>query len=444
MRALLITVGSRGDAEPFCALADALGSSGHRADLFLARDVMHLAPPSATVHELPFTQLDFYKYVGNPSHGSDHPNPRVRFVGVVADVIAGLVLPQWEKTVEVARHADVIITSSLARPLAMAISQKLGIPICIVHLQPLLPTKLFPHYSHTDKCVEAIKAGDGAANEENLATYWELERFQYDFLQDRLEELYSSLGTTSPSVNDCLHVALTGRHCTTYIANAFSHRLIPPCPDAGPNVFDVGPLADHYTPRGWTPPAELVSFLEGCADPPVCVGYGSMPFEKACMVVEVLRKLSLKAVLVGDALKLAEIGGAGNDVLHVSSAPYAWLLPRCSMMMCHGGAGVVNAALRAGIPVVISPLMGDQFFWAELLEAKGLGAKAGNLNGVTEQDLSCGIQRAEACKEAAGELGRAIRSDSTGVNSLISALEAKLASARASGSGEQSDRAPHS
>ena len=41
--------------------------------------------------------------------------------------------------------------------------------------------------------------------------------------------------------------------------------------------------------------------------------------------------------------------------------------------MSHGGAGVLHSTLRAGIPAVIAPLMGDQFAWARLVDARYLG-----------------------------------------------------------------------
>ena len=51
-------------------------------------------------HELPFTQQDCYKYVGNrknPQAGAatHHPNPRVPFIGVVTDIMGELVLPRF-------------------------------------------------------------------------------------------------------------------------------------------------------------------------------------------------------------------------------------------------------------------------------------------------------------------------------------------------------------
>ena len=72
------------------------------------------------------------------------------------------------------------------------------------------------------------------------------------------------------------------------------------------------------------------------------------------------------------------------------------------MMLCHGGAGVVHAALRAGVPPVISPLMGDQFFFAELLSAKGLGVRASAaLVSMTTDELIDAIEnKAPGCREA--------------------------------------------
>ena len=38
----------------------------------------------------------------------------------------------------------------------------------------------------------------------------------------------------------------------------------------------------------------------------------------------------------------------------------------------HGGAGTSAAALRAGVPSVVVPFLGDQYFWAKILTQKGV------------------------------------------------------------------------
>jgi len=62
----------------------------------------------------------------------------------------------------------------------------------------------------------------------------------------------------------------------------------------------------------------------------------------------------------------------------LEKVPHGWLFPRgeCCLLlfpsqayipvdaaMHHGGAGTVGASLRAGIPTLIKPWFGDQFFW---------------------------------------------------------------------------------
>lgn len=50
-----------------------------------------------------------------------------------------------------------------------------------------------------------------------------------------------------------------------------------------------------------------------------------------------------------------------------------WRLPQCRCMVSHGGAGVLHSTLRAGIPAIIAPFFGDQFFHAKLIQARELG-----------------------------------------------------------------------
>ena len=64
----------------------------------------------------------------------------------------------------------------------------------------------------------------------------------------------------------------------------------------------------------------------------------------------------------------------------LEKVPHGWLFPRgtsatraldemlmrllaVNAAMHHGGAGTVGASLRAGLPTIIKPWFGDQFFW---------------------------------------------------------------------------------
>ncbi|KAF9957504.1 Sterol 3-beta-glucosyltransferase [Mortierella alpina] len=57
----------------------------------------------------------------------------------------------------------------------------------------------------------------------------------------------------------------------------------------------------------------------------------------------------------------------------LKSVPHDWLFHRLAGVVHHGGAGTTAAGLRAGVPTVIKPYFGDQYFWAQRLEESGVG-----------------------------------------------------------------------
>jgi sterol 3beta-glucosyltransferase len=56
----------------------------------------------------------------------------------------------------------------------------------------------------------------------------------------------------------------------------------------------------------------------------------------------------------------------------LDKVPHDWLFPRIDAALHHGGAGTTGASLRAGIPTLIKPWFGDQFFWASRVQALGV------------------------------------------------------------------------
>lgn len=64
---------------------------------------------------------------------------------------------------------------------------------------------------------------------------------------------------------------------------------------------------------------------------------------------------------------------AEDRFLHVEYVDFGYVLPRCRVIVHHGGIGTLAEAVKAGIPQLIRPLAFDQFDNADRVHQLGLG-----------------------------------------------------------------------
>jgi UDP-glucoronosyl and UDP-glucosyl transferase len=68
----------------------------------------------------------------------------------------------------------------------------------------------------------------------------------------------------------------------------------------------------------------------------------------------------------------ARLGAQPPHVRVEATLPQVALLPRCALMVTHGGFNSVKEALAVGVPMVICPIAGDQPYCAKRCEALGV------------------------------------------------------------------------
>ncbi|RQS91720.1 glycosyltransferase [Burkholderia seminalis] len=140
--------------------------------------------------------------------------------------------------------------------------------------------------------------------------------------------------------------------------------------DWPPNVWACGQW--RVDGRAWAPPCDLSAFLES-GDPPVYIGFGSMAgFDRAAMADALTRALAGRRALFYPGWSGIEASMLPAHVRVIGDTPHDWLFPRVSMAIHHGGSGTTHSAARAGIPSVVVPFAGDQFFWANRLQRLGV------------------------------------------------------------------------
>jgi UDP:flavonoid glycosyltransferase YjiC (YdhE family) len=91
-------------------------------------------------------------------------------------------------------------------------------------------------------------------------------------------------------------------------------------------------------------------------------------------VIEGLRDEALNIVVtVGPDHNPAALGRQPSNVIVERYLPHALLLPLCALVISHGGAGTMLAALCNGLPLLTVPQGADQYLNAEACARRGVG-----------------------------------------------------------------------
>ncbi len=208
--------------------------------------------------------------------------------------------------------------------------------------------------------------------------------------------------------------------------DGYSPHVVPPPPDWGDRHHVTGYWFLDPDPE-WKPPPGLVDFL-AAGPPPVCVGFGSMHNRDAArvteLVVRALERSGQRGVLLTGWQGLVPIHR--SDRLYSAAAvPHSWLFPQVAGVVHHGGAGSTAAGLRAGVPSLVVPFMGDQPFWGRRVQALGVGPKPIPRRRLSAERLAEGIRLMvadEAMRRRAADLGARIREED-GVGRAVDLLE---------------------
>jgi UDP:flavonoid glycosyltransferase YjiC (YdhE family) len=106
----------------------------------------------------------------------------------------------------------------------------------------------------------------------------------------------------------------------------------------------------------------------GSGDPPVFIGFGSMPIlDPAPLVdaaIEAARLAGVRVLVGAGWTELAKADATLPEYVRLTGdIDHDWLFPRCRAVIHHGGTGTTGAGLTAGRPTWIYSLFFDQPFW---------------------------------------------------------------------------------
>jgi sterol 3beta-glucosyltransferase len=413
MKITLLTYGSRGDVQPYAALALGLQKAGHTVKLAAP----HRFAGFAAEHGLPFVPL-----AGDPEEISKLINDAgmspPRMLKGMMDYVFSIAGDVARAAFAACGDADLVVHSFLFTTGGHSVARARGIPDISVQAFPMFaPTRAFPN-------VALANVPPGAFS---YFTHWlATQIFWYGGNSG-----YKQLRRLAPDVFSLkLYWPFAEKQpIQTPLLMAYSPTVIPQPRDwTAPHIHTVGYFFLDAA-EAYTPPQALTDFL-AAGDAPVCVTFGSMINQEAERIYSVVR-MALKQtrqrgiILTGwGGIESAEY----TDLFHLEAAPHDWLFPRCKTVVHHGGAGTTAAGLRAGIPNIIVPHGVDQPFWGKRVAAIGAGPTPLDLKKLSVASLTAAFAGAEssALRARAQEVGRLIRSED-GVTRAVELIEEHVA-----------------
>lgn len=370
MRILLLGWGSRGDVEPFVALGRGLRAAGHRVAVAAGADFadwieghgLECEPFSVDMEQSMRTPLGRRWLGASTGSQRDELRTMAQVVRAFAPILATDLL-------RMVRPDDLVVSSSLTFDSMLAIARARGCQHVTALFTPGIPTRsgaasLLPVRADGDSRLN-VASGYAA-----LAAMHRVMGPAGRIVRDRLDLPHESFWRYGEQ----------GRRVPVLIP--VSPIVLPPPPDWGPRVRVTG-YWNLPAPRGADleaqVPAQVRAFLEA-GEAPVYLGFGSMtsadPRATADLIFEAVKRTGVRAVVSRGVDRLGDAGVPDElrrRVLLVDSVPHAWLLPRCAAVVTHGGSGSTGAGLRAGVPSMAVPHIGDQPYWGRRLHELGVG-----------------------------------------------------------------------
>jgi UDP:flavonoid glycosyltransferase YjiC (YdhE family) len=409
MKLVVVTYGTEGDARPLAALCRALMDAGHEALLLadgatlgtaqslgvrtmaLAGDIRGTLQPSGSIARVVAKGSDF---------------------GGTAKVLAQIAnahAEAWMRSVVTAGHGcDAIVVSGLAAFVGLSAAEYLGITAIGAGLIPITPTSAFASPFLPPRFVPRFF---------NRPSHSLVNALLWRAFRDATNDARAKVCGLAPRREGWT------RHPMLY---GVSPTLVPRPRDWPANARMCG----QWTPPdpGFAPPQALAEFL-AAGDAPLYIGFGSMAgFDRQQLIGELVAAVAGRRALFNPGWSGADVSGLPANFFAVGDIPHAWLFPQTSLVVHHGGSGTSHSATRAGVPSVVVPFAGDQFFWADRLCRIGVAAGPVRGKDLRAQDLARNIDLAgrDGMRSRAREAGQKMMAEE-GLTVAISAIEEIMA-----------------
>ncbi|WP_392530000.1 glycosyltransferase [Nostoc sp. C117] len=420
LKITILTVGSRGDLQPYCALGIGLKRAGHKVKVaahenfesFVKKFDLEFAPIAGNIQEFLQSKQGQRLIAGEKLKKEEGDK---------------LLLEQLESAWAASIGSEVIIYTPLAS-FGYHIAEKLGVPCFFASVLPLTPTGMFGFLRFGQITKNPIKKAI------NYGSYLLVEFLHWQ----RYRPLLNHFRTETLKLPPLPYLGRRFRQKTPAnvsripVLYGFSSHVIPK-PKDWPHWAYVTGFWFIDQASDYEPPLELEDFL-GRKQLPLCFGFGSMtmpnPEYLTHYIVEALKKTHQGGIILsgwGNVGRTVNVKDS-RRVFVIKEVPHDWLFPQVPAVVHHGGASTTAAVLRAGVPSVTVPFFADQPIWGEKLNRLGVSPAPIPYKKVSEETLAAAIEvvlHDRGMQAKAQDLGEKIRGED-GVANAVEAFHRHL------------------
>ena len=366
---LLISLGSRGDMEPFLALGEELLQKGDEVGCCMPAQFKSLAQqisPNFYPQNERFLELiegkEIKKILGQEGSGFSRLKSLLKLMRITKPIQQQMILDQ-EKAVNDFKPDQIIFHIKCIYPVIWSLHR--GGSVKLLSPMPALldPVHNEPHISFGKPRFKIWNTMTYA-----LAEYALIHQSILNYGSDYLKKHQIQLPK---------RVLKSFYRNSLQVEYAIDKRLFPK-PSYWPERAIITKFRERKKSTNYTPDSELVNFLEEHPFP-LYIGFGSMvnvkPKQIALDVLAVCEKLQIPVLLNESwgGIECPEI--LPSWAFKINSIPFHYLFPKMGWILHHGGSGTTHSALIHQKPQAIIPHIADQFFWNRQIEKMGVGIR---------------------------------------------------------------------
>lgn len=361
MSITILAIGSQGDVQPYLALAVGLKDAGYKVRFAANSNFAGLAASYGL--EFFSIQLDSFEFTQNSQTQSWLDAESIPHLILSTNRVIRPMLERIMNDVFAAcQGSEAVIYHSYALPFVYHIGKQLHIPCIPASLHPM-PTRTYP------AILSNIRRSPSKTL--NLLTHLLVHQISWQVFLPVVRKHWN--GHTNPPLIGPYWEILKGPQP---ILCGYSPSVLPVSEDLPRHVSITGYWFLDPHPN-WQPEPALTAFLK-LTPRPIYIGFGSMgnPAKNqntTNIILKTLAQTGVRAVLSTGWSGLGTDRPLPENIFLIKDTPHRWLFPQMAAIVHHGGAGTTGAALSAGVPSLIVPHFGDQYYWGRRVAELGVG-----------------------------------------------------------------------